>query len=65
MNRLHWEFHTRLSRKWWQIGKTLQLSTLRKSHMAFRLAGFHLTLSHSKSQGQGHAHYDSECLSNG
>ena len=37
----------------------------RKSHVAFRLAYLHLTLAHSKGQGQGHIQFDYECPANG
>ena len=33
-----------------------------KSHTAFPLAYLHLTLTHSKIQGQGRAHFDCENL---
>ena len=39
-DRLHWEVHTWLSRKWWQIGKILLLPTHAELHVAFPLAWF-------------------------
>ena len=43
-NRVHWQVHTRLSRKRWQIEQTLQLPTRRKSHLAVRLAYIYIWL---------------------
>ena len=57
----YWQW---ISHKWWQIGHTLQLQTHRKWLVAFRLAYLHLTLAHSKCEGQGHAHFHCEYLAN-
>ena len=43
-----------------RIEQTLQLPTHWKSHTAFPLTYLHLTLTHSKDQGQGHTHFDYE-----
>ena len=56
---------TIISRKRWQIGRTLLLSTPRKSHVAFQLAYLHLTLVYFKGQGQGHAYFNCWYLANG
>ena len=52
------QFERVLSRTRWQIGQTLLWPTHRKSHVAFCLPYLHLTLTHSKGRGQGHAHFD-------
>ena len=45
--------------------QTLLLPTHRKSYVAFRLVYAHLILTHSKGQGQGHAHFNCEYIPNG
>ena len=42
----------------------ITIAKIIKSHMGFRLTYLHLTLVRSKSQGEGHAHFDSEYLAN-
>ena len=58
----HWEVHMWLYRKWRQIGRTLLLPTNIKTSMTFWLAYLHLTLGHTKDQGQ--AYFDWEYLAN-
>ena len=53
-----------ISHKWWQIWKCYirrQVGTT----VFFRLEYLHLTLAHSKGQGQGHPHLSCEYLVNG
>ena len=64
-NWVHWQVHTSLSHKRWQIGQILLLPINRKSHPAFPLAYLHWTLTHSKGKVQGHAHFDCEYFANG
>ena len=51
-----------LSYKRLQIEQTLILPI--ELHVALRLAYLHLTLAHSKGQGQGRAHFDCQYLAN-
>ena len=57
-NHVLWKVHMWFFRKRRQLGQTLLLPTNRKSYMAFRLAYLHLTLGHSKGQGQGYTYFD-------
>ena len=47
---------------WRLTGWTLQFPSSSKSCISFRLTYLHLTLAHSKAQGQGHPHFDCEYL---
>ena len=52
-----------ISRKRYQIGNTLLLTSIRKLHKAFQF--YILKLTNSNGQNQGHAHFDCEFLANG
>ena len=58
-NRVRWEDHTWLSRKWWHVGqKSQQNCQHKKSRVAFPLAYFHFTVTYFDGKGQSHAHFD-------
>ena len=54
----------RLYQKQWQTWYKLILTMNGKLFLGFRMAYLHLTLAHSKAEGQGHADFDNEYLGN-
>ena len=56
-NRVHWEVQKWISRKRWQVGQALLLTT-QKVTCGLLIGLFTFDLSHSKGQGHGHAYFD-------